>query len=480
MIKKLLFFLALFYCLDSFGATWYVRPVAGGPYGSDNGTSYANAWDGFAAVVWGVSGVNAGDTLKVCGSFVAADYDGGGLAMLSVDQSGVTVDGNCSSDGGISTATIDGASTRDWGLYCADNTTCPNQTWKNISVSNFEFRGFYFRNALGATNSAGFVGTNLSCTDIVGAGASNPQCVSGFGTGATLTNITSTRTSDDSIHWEGDDFYLDGATLFHPGYGQTTNLGDCVQIATQADNAIVRNIYCDHRNVATKQCVIYTLGAGDDNAEISDVTCLFPETGNDTYNTKPLYSDVPNTIFQRNYVLGGYEGIYMLGAGSTARSNVLLKQEFRGIDAVSTVSSGTTSIYNNSIFDSADCFYLNNASGATISLVNNLAMGCVTGYSKPHSATYSQSNNAAYNNTTDSSSAGTIAVTSDPALVGGATPSTARDFRQAAGGSLRRAGLDLNLGNIQDNGNRAFAHPPSIGAWEAASGDLAAERTIRD
>jgi hypothetical protein len=37
----------------------------------------------------------------------------------------------------------------------------------------------------------------------------------------------------------------------------------------------------------------------------------------------------------------------------------------------------------------------------------------------------------------------------------------------------------LNIGNVQDAGNRAFLHPPSIGAWEAASGDAAAVRTAR-
>ena len=45
---------------------WYVRP-AGGSYGSENGTSYANAWDGLLNVRWGTGGVQPGDTLWVCG-----------------------------------------------------------------------------------------------------------------------------------------------------------------------------------------------------------------------------------------------------------------------------------------------------------------------------------------------------------------------------------------------------------------------------
>lgn len=44
--------------------TWYVRP-AGGSYGSEDGTSYDNAWDGIEDIVWG--SVAAGDTVYICG-----------------------------------------------------------------------------------------------------------------------------------------------------------------------------------------------------------------------------------------------------------------------------------------------------------------------------------------------------------------------------------------------------------------------------
>ena len=47
-------------------SNWYVRP-AGGSYGDEDGTSYADAWDGLNNVVWGTGGVIAGDTLYICG-----------------------------------------------------------------------------------------------------------------------------------------------------------------------------------------------------------------------------------------------------------------------------------------------------------------------------------------------------------------------------------------------------------------------------
>lgn len=47
-------------------ATWYVRPNTGHNT-TRNGTSYTTAWGGWSEIVWGVSGVNAGDILYVCG-----------------------------------------------------------------------------------------------------------------------------------------------------------------------------------------------------------------------------------------------------------------------------------------------------------------------------------------------------------------------------------------------------------------------------
>lgn len=69
--------------VSSSAADWYVRPPvitgigAGGTpipqsgvYGAQDGTSYANAWNGLKSVVWGASGVKAGDTLWVAGTHI--------------------------------------------------------------------------------------------------------------------------------------------------------------------------------------------------------------------------------------------------------------------------------------------------------------------------------------------------------------------------------------------------------------------------
>lgn len=54
---------------DCDAATWVVRP-GNNSYGSNDGTSYGNAWPGFGRVIWGPGGVREGDTLFVCGTHV--------------------------------------------------------------------------------------------------------------------------------------------------------------------------------------------------------------------------------------------------------------------------------------------------------------------------------------------------------------------------------------------------------------------------
>ncbi len=62
-------------------ANWYVNPDA---TGSNNGTSWSNAWRSFSAVVWGSAGVRAGDTLFLSGGTTGRVY----TTTLTVGASG--------------------------------------------------------------------------------------------------------------------------------------------------------------------------------------------------------------------------------------------------------------------------------------------------------------------------------------------------------------------------------------------------------
>ena len=86
-VRRLVWLLLLFLfpsMVDA--ATRYVRPL-GGSYGTEDGTSYANAFDGFVDI----TGINASDTLYVCGLH---------RETLTVTTSTLTVRLDCPSDTG--------------------------------------------------------------------------------------------------------------------------------------------------------------------------------------------------------------------------------------------------------------------------------------------------------------------------------------------------------------------------------------------
>ncbi len=106
MIKSIL---SVVLCLVSFlsnATTWYVRPgvyttygasfpnPTAGVYGTQNGTSYANAWNGITSIVWGGAGVNTGDTIYVCGIHEYRKLSGepsGFSGTTTIGVSGITI-----------------------------------------------------------------------------------------------------------------------------------------------------------------------------------------------------------------------------------------------------------------------------------------------------------------------------------------------------------------------------------------------------
>jgi hypothetical protein len=80
-------------------ATWYVRPNTSHS-GTRNGTSYATAWGGWSEIVWGVSGVNAGDTLYICGAHAYTSQTTIGAHGATSDANRVTIRGDYAADPG--------------------------------------------------------------------------------------------------------------------------------------------------------------------------------------------------------------------------------------------------------------------------------------------------------------------------------------------------------------------------------------------
>jgi hypothetical protein len=71
-LKSIIVVIVLCYSIPAYSATWYVNNTA---TGSNNGSSWTNAWNGFSRIVWGGSGVKAGDTLYISGGTISKVYN---------------------------------------------------------------------------------------------------------------------------------------------------------------------------------------------------------------------------------------------------------------------------------------------------------------------------------------------------------------------------------------------------------------------
>jgi hypothetical protein len=189
------------------GRIWYVRP-SGGSYGTENGSSYANAWDGFDNVDWTASGVQPGDTLYVCGTHTEQVTVGGsGIAGHPI-----TIRGDYSGDAG----TIDGEDSRG----------------RSLIVGSVDYI---------TISSISLIGATVSCLDITGTSTgiiTNNITVSGSGNqgvqhlgsvSATHNNITAVGNTDDGVSGHDDTVItLVGGTVY--GNDQGLNVVNSVHL----------------------------------------------------------------------------------------------------------------------------------------------------------------------------------------------------------------------------------------------------------
>jgi uncharacterized repeat protein (TIGR01451 family) len=93
-------------CGETFAATYFVRPyLQGGTYGSGDGSSYGNAWNGMAVfdTKWGNT-VGPGDTVYICGKHLnGRPTTGEGWLRPTVsgtENARITISGACPNDSG--------------------------------------------------------------------------------------------------------------------------------------------------------------------------------------------------------------------------------------------------------------------------------------------------------------------------------------------------------------------------------------------
>lgn len=471
--------------------TWYVRPVEdcvnngdGLAYGCAASAGATGAFRGFANLIWTVTvGIDDGDTLKICGTFYDTSSKTSGTRMLSVEGSGgasaeIIFDGDCSANGNLSQAILNGEGTVDHGIRTLANTYLK---FRNLWVRNFDSRGIIlYNNSATDVTIAKFITieATVAVSDIRKAAATTIG-IDGRGQDITLTGVRVSNIGEDAIWNNGKRFTVTDAVVSR--VSQDGVLGDCFQMAGEVDGTVLDGLTCDHSDVDAKQCVVINAVTDTPTYSVRDVDCSLPVGA-----TTAIGVILDGTALgERIRVRGGNFGVIaydVAGANVTLRSNVISDTTAACISSGSNAT--TVTAYNNTLHNCGVSGITFGAATNTRTLTNNTITGVSTrGINKGTSGTTETYNNifgpttpVLSNGTQTSAHSSDLAV--PPDFVGGSSPSSASGFRLSSSSALRRAGSDLGIGNIQDYGNRAFSHPPSIGAYEVTSGDISSSRTI--
>jgi len=141
-MKKIISIIVLMLVLTlmqvGWASDWYVRP-SGGSYGSEDGTSYENAWDGFINIDW--SKIQPGDTLWLDGNSTYNEFlwiHGSGTA-----SSPITIRGDY---GGKATIDATNASNKNFCIY-------DNAGHDGLIIENLELTGYKIA-AINLTNNS--------------------------------------------------------------------------------------------------------------------------------------------------------------------------------------------------------------------------------------------------------------------------------------------------------------------------------------
>jgi len=251
--------------LKPISKTWYVRP-AGGSYGSEDGTSYADAWDGFSNIDWTASGVQPGDTLYIAGIHTEL-FDVGGSGT---NGNPILIRGDFGGDAG----SIDSEDIRTIGINCNsfDYISFITLTSIDAIVSCFEVSGtssninFFTCPATGSGNQ-GFQNTQTGIS--------------------TYHDCTATGNADDGLSGHNSATIVVNAGTYtlngQSGINTVTNVNLTINDAnisgnTSFDVFVVNNVNTTQGNATINNSVIGVVNVGSyykltaNTSTISDLT----------------------------------------------------------------------------------------------------------------------------------------------------------------------------------------------------------------
>lgn len=473
--------------------TWYIRPVATCPNNGD-GLAYncaasggaSGAFSGFNNLIkTTTTGIDDGDTVRVCGNFVQADAETQftNQAMLAIEESGsagsvITWTGDCTAVGGSARATLtsDGTSgslirtyantyitiagtfdlvgAKDAGMTLYNSSTGDVAISKNIRVES----GTTITNIHGGTQP---VGITYSGTD-------------GYIGAVTISDIG----VDGIFEYSGGRWIIDGPVISNISTLDTN--GDCVQLQRVVNGDVVRNMYCDKTLKDAKQCVVAsclnagsaTCATGADQSQslkITDNTCLMASTGSLSIG---IFSE-GQAYVARNFISNprtyGLTCDLNASANCTFESNIIVNPGTGCIGVHKTSAGPAATISNNNCWGSSTYGINAAANTSTITAKNNTLVGAFTyGIYRGASGTSDSYNNIfgaatpySDNGVAGSASAGDKAVS--PGHVDGDYPTRAAGFCLSDSSALNNAGAYIGP-YVKDYYGHEFDRPPHIGA----------------
>ena len=376
-----------------FASSWYVRPSSAVQSAISDGKSYATAFKGLSAIVWGANGVKANDILFVCGTFLPHDAPPGW--MLQIGASGtslnnlLTVDGDCSDNSDFPRARLE-ANLQKSGIHGNNNSFL---RIRNIHIANTLTRGIYLP-------TTGFDGSLVSGSTIEDVmihnvvrpinGTSDADCIWGKGSGATIQNIICDGADDDGIWWSGNNFVASNNTIKNIGLLANVYTGDCIQLYKYTADFRLLNNVCDHRAAAEKQCFIVQDDIGSTGGIMRGNTCLMPLWDSTQPLTKDYFLNQPGVTVENNYAEGGKYSFW-IEKGGLIISNLANNPYTTGIFVYANAAQSSAKLLvknntvNGQIDPNGECYRFDGSTAFTpidITAVNNTAYRCQTAWRK--------------------------------------------------------------------------------------------------